>query len=674
MPLFHYSRWDGTQAVFAPDHDQVMDELADDLMAHGDVRRALRDLLQRGIRGPEGQRLEGLRDLLERLRSRRQETLEGHNLDSVLEDLNERLDDVLKTERQGIERRLDEVRQRLAQGGQDQARERLLQQLEEQAQRSRETLDNLPESLGGAVQELSGYEFMDPEAARKFQELLDLLKGRMVENFLQNLRQSLQGMGAQEIAGLREMLHALNQMLRERQAGGQPDFQGFMQRFGPFFGPDPPQTLEELLERMGRQMAQMQSLMDSLTPEQRQELQQLLDAALDEATAQELAQLAQALAGMFPTEELRRQYQFMGDEPVTLDQAMQLMGQLHSMDELERQLQEVTRRGGIEDLDPEQLEQLLGRGARRTLEELQRIARMLEEAGYLQRKGDKLELSPKGIRKIAQKALKELFIHLKKDRLGQHEAAQHGQGGELSGATRPFQLGDPLIELDLQRTVLNALQREGPGAPVKLHIQDFEVREMEHLTQTATCLLLDQSRSMGLFGSFHAAKRTSLALAALIQSQFSRDVLYIIGFSDYATEIKAEELPRVSWNAWVSGTNMHHALMLSRKLLSRHKNATRQVLMITDGEPTAHLEGNYSVFSYPPSYRTIQETLKEARLCTQERIIINTFMLEANAALQGFVDQLTRINGGRAFYTTPDQLGQYVLVDYVAHRKKRVSS
>ena len=187
-------------------------------------------------------------------------------------------------------------------------------------------------------------------------------------------------------------------------------------------------------------------------------------------------------------------------------------------------------------------------------------------------------------------------------------------------------------------------------------------------------MLLDQSRSMGLFGSFQAAKKVALALFALIHSQFPRDSMYVVGFSDYAREIKEEDLPAISWNPWVSGTNIHHALMLSRRLLSKEKGSTRQILLITDGEPTAHLEGDQSFFSYPPSAKTILETLKEARRCTQEDILINTFMLENSYQLMDFVGRMTRINRGRVFYSAPNRLGEYVLVDYVANRKKRVTA
>ena len=669
-----YSRWDGSQNVAGPDDDQLMEEMAEDLLNDGDVQHALRNLFRRGMRDREGNQLTGLREMLERLRNRRQQQLQHHNLDDIMDELKRRLDDILDTERQGMDRRLDEAAERREQAGDDDPTlDRLMERLREQVERNRETLDNLSESLAGATKELSEYEFMDPDAARKFKELMEMLQGRMMESVMQNMRQAMQGMTPEAMDALRQMLKDLNQMLREQAEGGQPDFQRFMEQHGGMFGPNPPQSLEELLEQMAQQMGQMQSLLDSMSPEQRQELQDLMESALDEQTAAELAQLGAMLSQLMPMDQFSQQYDFTGEDPLTLEQARDLMGQLQSMDELEREIQEATRRGDIDGLDLDAIETQLGEEARRDMERLQRIAKMLEEAGYVQMKGDRLELTPHGIRKIAQKALKEVFMHMLRDRLGTHDLFTTGRAGDLSGATKPYTFGDP-FDLALGRTISNALIRGGPGTPVHIQPNDFELVEREEISLSATVLLLDQSRSMGYFGSFQAAKRATFALAALIRSMFPRDALYIVGFSDYAVEINDEDIPRTSWNAWMSGTNMHHALMLSRKLLSRHKAATKQVIMITDGEPTAHLEGDRSFFDYPPHPRTIQETLKEVRRCTQERITINTFMLESNAYLLDFIDKLTKINRGRAFYTTPDRLGEYILVDYVGNRRKRITT
>ena len=671
MNTYRYSRWDGSQQVFELDEDSLMESLSDDILAHGDINRALRDLFQRGLRG-EGQRLEGLRDIKERLRQQRQQQLERHNLDSLMDDLKERLQDVIETERKGIDMRLAEARQQLDQAG-DQA-EHLkgpMRLLEERAQRSRETVDDLPHSVGGAIKELSDYDFMSPEARQKFQELLNTLKQQMMKNLFQGMRQQLEGMSKEKTEGLKNMIQALNQMLRDRTMGLDPDFEGFMEQYGHYFDPDRPTSLDELIEQLQRQMAAMQSLVNSMTPEMRRELESLMESAIDPELTDELAELGAQMYEMFPVDDLAQEYPFVGDESLTLDQAMELMGQLQDMDELERQVQRAMRSGNIEDIDLDRVEEILGEEARRQLEQLQRIIQQLEEAGYLKHQGDRLELTPRAVRKLAQQALREVFSELKKDRFGGHEVYYRGEGGEATGDTKQYEFGDP-FDIDLHRSLFNAVLREGPSVPVHMSPEDLEINRTEHLSQAATVVLLDQSRSMGIFDSFTAAKKVALALYWLIQSQYQRDYFCVIGFSDYAMEIKGEDLPEVTWNAWVSGTNMHHAFMLSRKLLSKQKVATKQILMITDGEPTAHLEDGRSYFSYPPSYRTIEETLKEVKRCTREGISINTFMLEANHYLMDFVDRMTRINRGRAFYTTPDHLGRYVMVDYLRSRRKRV--
>ena len=674
MDDFRYSRWDGTQQVFEPSEEDVMEEIADDLMGHGDLMRSLRSLFQRGMQDPSGQRMQGLRDMLQRLREQRQEQLGRYNLDSVLDDIKERLSNIEETERQGIDRRVEEARQQQSQSPPDEAaqREQLMRMLEERAARNRERLDNLPDSPAGAIRELNDYDFMDPEAQRQFQELMDLLKQRVLENTFQDLRQQIQNMTPEDMAAMRQMLRDLNRMLQDRMSGQEPDFQGFMDRYGEMFGDDPPQDLDELMEQLQSRMGQAQSLMNSMSPEMRQELQQLMEGALDAETMSEMAQLSSAMSRMFPPDEMANRYPFLGEDSLTYDEAMELMGQLQSMDELEGQIREATRRGNLDDLDLDEVQELLGDDARRDLEQLQRIARMLEEAGYVTRKGNRLELTPKGIRRIGQKAMKDIFAQIKRDRIGQHQMYMRGAGGERYGDTKQYEFGDP-FDLHLERTIRNALLNRGGGTPVKISPEDFEVHVPEHSAQASTVLLLDQSRSMGMHGSFVAAKKVAMALSTLIRTQFPRDRLYIVGFSDYAVEISEEELAQVTWNDWQSGTNMHHALMLSRKLLAKDKGGTRQILMVTDGEPTCHLEGDYSYFSYPPSYQTIRETLKEVRRCTQEGITINTFMLESSAYLVDFVDRMMRINRGRAFYSGPGNLGEYVLVDYMSNRRRRIA-
>ena len=670
---YRYSQWDGTQQIFDIDASEVMDALSDDLLQQGDIMRALRELLRNGMQNRDGAQMPSLRQLAEQLKDRRRQQLQQSNLDSVVDDLKARLDSILRTERDGIRKRLDDAAAQpepsdMAGKEQQRALNRLLQQ---RAQRNLDRLDELPDSIGGQIQGLTDYEFMDEDARRQFQELLDLLKSQAAQNISQQMRDQMQNMSPEQMDAMRQMMQDLNQMLRDRLEGRRPDFDGFMQKWGPMFGDHPPQSLDELMEQIQQQLAQMQSLMDSLSPGARRELQDALESALDPRLADEMSEFASLMQSLLPPDDLARQYPFLGDNDLTLEQAMDAMREMQSLDRLEQSLQQAMRSGNLDDVDPEQLAELLGEDARRAWEELDRLRQLLKDAGYITGDDD-LRLTARGIRRIGQKAMREVFQQLKKDRMGNHDLDTRGAGGDLLGDTKPYEFGDPL-QLDLQATVKNAVVRGGPQVPVRLRPDDFEIYRNEHLTRAATIVLLDQSRSMGLFNNWSAAKKVTLALFALIRQQYPRDTLHVVGFSDYAHELQEEDLAGLTWNNWVSGTNLHHALLLSRKLLSREKGGTRQIMVITDGEPTAHLEGGQSYFAYPPSYRTELETLKEVRRCTQEGIIINTFMLENSYQLVNFVDRMTRINRGRAFYSSSENLGEYMLVDYITNRRKRVA-
>ena len=670
---YRYSRWDGSQQIFDLDANELMDKLSDELLKDGDLMSALRELLRNGLQNREGQQMTGLRDLMEQLKNRRRQQLQQHNMDSVVDDLKERLEEILQTERQGIDRRLSDAREQIEQSPETDRElpESLYNLLQQRADRNREKLDNLPDSLGGQIQELMEYDFIDPEAQRLFQELLDRLKSQMAQNMSQQMRQQLEGMSPEQMAAMQEMLRQLNEMMRDKMSGREPDFDGFMQQFGPMFGDHPPQSFDQLMEMLQQQLAQMQSLLDSMSPEARRELEDALMSALQPGLQQEMAEFAGLMEQLMPMDDLRRQYPFLGDDSLTMEQAMEMMRQFQDLDQLEQSLQQALRTGNLEDVDPDKLAELLGEEARRAWEELDRLRQMLKEAGYITGDDDP-QLTARGIRRIGQKALREVFVHLKKDRMGNHELDTRGAGGDLLGETKPYEFGDP-FQLDLQSTVKNAIVRGGPQVPVRISPQDFEIYRNEHMTRAATIVLLDQSRSMAMFNNWPAAKKVTLALFALIRTQYPRDTLHVVGFSDYAREIKEEDLAKITWNNWTSGTNLHHALMLSRNLLAKEKGGTRQILVITDGEPTAHLENGRSYFNYPPSHRTELETLKEVKRCTQEGIIINTFMLENNYQLVNFVDRMTRINQGRAFYSSSENLGEYILVDYMTNRKKRVT-
>jgi uncharacterized protein with von Willebrand factor type A (vWA) domain len=646
MPLNRYSRWDGTQKIDL-DADDLMAAMADDLLHDGDPWRAMRRLMQQGARKPEGGRMPGLKDLLEKLRRQKQERMQRYDLGSSMEDIKKKLEDVIKTEREGVKQRMPEGQERT---GREQK------------------LDALPPDPAGQLRELQKYDFVDPEAKRKFEELLNSLRQQMMQPMFGAMQQALQGLTPQDLKAMREMMQDLNRMLRQKAEGEEPDFDAFKEKWGDRF--PGVENLDQLIEQMGRQMAAMQSLMQSLSPEQRKQLDEMMRSLMlqDERLEAQMRQLAMNLSEFLPLDEMAQRYPFQGDEEVSLQEAMRLMEELQQLDELEREIRGVRALEDLEGVDPQKVEQLLGPEAAEDLQRLQEMTKRLEEAGYLHREGDELSLTARAIRKIADQALRDVFAVLKRDRIGGHAIQRRGAGGDQTDETKAYEFGDPFL-LDLKETVINALERTGPGTPVRLAPNDFEVYRTELRTQAATVVMLDMSRSMLNNGYFLPAKKVALALSALIRGQFPRDALYIVGFSLYARKFTAEQLPTLSWSEWNIGTNMHAGFLLSRQLLARHQGGNKQILMVTDGEPTAHLEGGVADFNYPPTERTLRETLKEVERCTRERITINTFMLEQSPWLVGFVEQMAKINHGRAFLSAPDKLGEYVVVDFVRSRR-----
>jgi uncharacterized protein with von Willebrand factor type A (vWA) domain len=594
-----------------------------------------------------GPQMPGLQDLLQQLRKRRQQQLDRYDLGSALEDIKKKLEQVVKTEREGV-RRMPEGQER--------------------SQHERQ-LDQLPQNPAGQIKQLQDYDFVDPEAERQFKELLQSLQQQMLQPFLSGMKQSLEGMSAQDMQRMREMLRDLNRMLRDKLQGDEPDFQSFKDKWGDHF--PGVESFDQLMEQIGRQMAQMQSMLQSMSPEQRRQLDEMMRSLFlkDERLEAEMRQLGMQLSEALPLDEMARQYRFRGDDELNMREAMQLMEDLQQMEELEQQVRRAQNPKDIDKIDPAAVERLLGPEAARDLERLREIAKKLEEAGYLERQGDRLRLTARAIRKIGDKALHDVFAHLKRDRFGRHAVEHRGAGGDRTDEAKRYEFGDPFL-LDLKETLMNAVERKGPGTPVKLAPDDFEVFRTELQTQAATVVMLDMSRSMLNNGLFLPAKKVALALHALLRSQFPRDTLHILGFSLYAREFTAEQLPGLSWSEWNIGTNMHHGFQIARQLLGRHKGPNKQVIMVTDGEPTAHMEGGEAQFAYPPTRHTFQETLKEVERCTREGITINTFMLEESRTLMAFVEQMARINRGRAFFAAPDRLGEYVLVDYVRNKRR----
>jgi uncharacterized protein with von Willebrand factor type A (vWA) domain len=472
------------------------------------------------------------------------------------------------------------------------------------------------------------------------------------------------------------MVRDLNQLIRERIGGREPDVREFLSKHGRFF--PGAQTFDDIIDQLAQRMAAMQSLLRSMSPEQRAELESMMEALLrDDRLLIDLQELASNLDLLLPG-GLGDRVRFDGDESLSLDGALAQIGRLQALERMEDSLTDIDGPGDLGRIDRAELRDLLDDAAVRDLDALDDLARRLEEAGYLTRDGDRLELTPRGSRKIGQKVLDDLFARLQRDAFGGHRVDRAGRGGERDETTKRYEFGDP-FHLDLRATLTNALARE-ENAPVRrgargvqLTPDDFEVYRTELLTRTATVLLVDMSRSMLLRGCFLAAKKVAVALDTLIRTQYPRDHLSVIGFAYYAREIRPGALAELTWHGYEYGTNLQHGLLLARRILAREAAANKEIVVITDGEPTAHFEDGQVEFSYPPTRRTITETLREVQRCTKEGITINTFMLERSRALTEFVAHMTKLNRGRAFYSTPERLGEYVLVDFVGRRSKHVS-
>jgi uncharacterized protein with von Willebrand factor type A (vWA) domain len=659
-----YSRWDGTQVGFELDADDVMAQLNDDLLYHGDLNAALRKMLQEGFKDRDGQDVAGIRELLEQLRQKREDTLDKYDLGGVYDEIAQELRDLVEQERQALEAMVQE-----AQKSNDQRRQ---ETAESSAANKNMQLDFMPQDLAGQVKELQNYDFQSEEAQQRFNDLMDKLKQQLMDQQLKQMTKSVNDMTPEDMARMKDMFSSLNELMEKRQRGEDTpeDFQEFKDKFGDFF-PGDPQTLDELMEQMAQQMAAAQQMLNSMSPEQRAQLQALSDQLLEDMDLRwQIEQLGQNLQQAFPQMGWGQGYGFEGDQPVGMGQAMGLMQELGNIDSLENLLRNATNPGALADVDFDAARDLLGETGAKALDKLSELTKMLEKAGLIEQKDGRLELTPKGLRRVGANALDELFSKLAKDKLGRHEMVRTGIGQERTYDTKPYEFGDP-FNLSIEKTVRNAIRRTGGGTPVRLTPDDFEIEQTETLVRSSTVLMLDLSLSMPMRDNFLSAKKVAMALYSLISSQFPRDFLGIVGFSETAREIKPEKLPEVSWD-FVYGTNMQHAFVLSRKMLAK-QTGTKQIIMITDGEPTAHILANGEpFFSYPPVRETINATLTEVVRCTRDNITINTFMLDATSYLKAFVERITEMNKGRAFFTTPETLGDYVLVDFI-EQKRRMS-
>ena len=661
---FSYSRWDGTQTGFDLDGDHLFEQLADDLLYHGDVNSAMRRLMAEGMRDRSGRRMAGIKEMLERLRERRRRLLDQHDLGGVFDDIAEALRDVVRTEREALGE-LAERAAAAAEAGDDRRAELAARAA---AEKNAE-LDMLPPGLGGQIKALDGYDFESDEAGRRFEELVEGLREQFMQQFVDRLAGELGAASPEQMARMKDMLAELNQMSARRAEGGTPDFAGFMERCGDFF-PENPESLDELLEAMARRMAAAQALFDSMSPAQRGRLQALSDQLLSDMDLQwQVSELERNLRQAFPQSGWGRRHDFGGADALDFGSAVEVMSELGDIDQLESLLRGAASPGALAEADAVTARELLGADAAESLRRMAEAARMLSEAGLINTREGRFELTPRAIRRIGRGSLREIFARLSLDKLGGHSVRRSGAGHERRHETKPYAYGDP-FNLSIPKTIRNAVTRAGGGVPVRLSPDDFEVERTERQVRSATVLMLDLSLSMPMRGNFLPAKKVAMALHALISTRYPRDFLRVVTFSEAAREFRPEKLPELSWD-YVYGTNMQHGFMLARRILAR-QTGTKQIIMITDGEPTAHITAaGEPFFGYPPTRETVSRTLAEVARCTRDGIRINTFMLDAAPHLTDFVERLSQMNGGRAFFTTSRTLGDYLLVDFVEQKRKQ---
>jgi uncharacterized protein with von Willebrand factor type A (vWA) domain len=660
MPAkFTYSRWDGSQRGFDIDAESLLGELADDLLYHGDVNSALRKLMQDGMRDINGDRIAGMREMMERLREKRESIQERGDLGGVFSEIADELNDVVDEERHAVDNYTTEAK--------NSGDQRRAEMAEQSAMERNFRLDMLPADLAGKIAELQHYDFQSKQAQERFEQLIEKLREQLMQQHLDQMSGEMQKLTPADMQRMKDMMSELNAMLERRQQGEDPKFEEFMKNFGDFF-PENPETLDELLEIMAQRMAAAQAMLNSMTPEQRAQMQQLSEQLLEDMDLRwQMDQLSKNLQSMFPRAGWQKSYDFSGQDPLGFAEAMQSMQELSELDQLENLMKNAANPAALAEADLDRVRELLGEDSAKSLEKLSQLTQMMKDAGLIDQSDGRLQLTPRGIRQLGAKALQDLFGNLSKDMIGQHQIDKIGTGHERANDTKPYEFGDS-FRLDLHGTLRNALRRGGPGLPIKLSQDDFEIERMEHSTRSSTVLLLDLSLSMPMRDNFLPAKKVAMALHHLISSQFPRDYLGVVGFGATARELAAERIPEVSWD-FSYGTNMHHAFTLARKLLAR-QTGNKQIIMITDGEPTAHVMSSGEIFfNYPPVRETVEITLREALRCTKEAIRINTFMLDADNGLRHFIEQLTKINGGRAFFTSPETLGDYVLVDYLEHKR-----
>ncbi|MFT4286482.1 vWA domain-containing protein [Nocardioides sp.] len=639
-----YQRYDGGDPLAPPvDLAEALDAIGEDVMAGYSPERAMREFLRRG-----GRDQIGLDELARQVAEKRRRLLDRHHLDGTLAEVRELLDKAVLEERKQL------------------ARDAMMDDADRAFREMR--LDGLSPSTAAAVSELSSYDWQSREAREAYEQIKDLLGRELLDQRFAGMKQALENATDEDRAAINQMLEDLNELL-EKHARGEDtpqDFQEFMARHGQFF-PESPRNIEELLDALARRAAAAQRMLNSMSAEQRQELMELSAQAFGSpALMAQLSRLDGNLQSLRPGEDWGGSAEFGGEQGLGLGDGTGVLQDLAELDQLADQLSQSYAGSRLDDLDLDALARQLGSEAAVDARTLQELERALRDSGTLERGSDgNLRLTPKAMRQLGKALLKDVAQRMN-GRQGQRDVRRSGAAGDLSGATRAWEYGDT-EPWDIPRTLTNAVVR-GERAPVRLHLEDIEVQETEDRTQAAVALLVDTSFSMAMDGRWVPMKRTALALHTLIRSRFRGDDLKLIGFGRHAETMEIEQLTALDAR-WDKGTNLHHGLLLANRHFRKHPSAQPVLLIVTDGEPTSHLEANGEVsFAYPPTMRTIALTVSELENSRRLGAQTTFFRLGEDPGLARFVDSMARRVEGRVVAPELDDLGAAVVGSYLGSR------
>jgi uncharacterized protein with von Willebrand factor type A (vWA) domain len=643
------------------DIEELLAHLADDFMESGDLDEAMDRLLREGYVNDEGERIDGLRELLEQTRRRRRELEQQADPEGEMQRYRDWLNDIEAIEGRELDQLLDE-----AETSGDDRRQEVTRDLVDQKKMQRELMsDRLAERLG----EYRNYDFVSSEAREEFEEMMSELERDVLDTYFQQSKEFMGRPDPEELARMREMMDALSTMIEQDRRGEEidPSFESFMEKFGDFF--PGAESLEDVIRMMAERAAAAEAMFNSLSSEQQGELRAMFDQMMQDMDLNfSMNRLVSNLRMATPNIDWNQAHRMRGRSGSPFSQVASVAEQLGELRGLEEFLGQSRPAQSLPEVDIEAVRRNLGDDAARHVQRLQKALQGLKDQGFIDRTSNQLKLSAKGIRKIGQIALRDLFKQLRDSpTIGGHPVATLARGGDREETAKPWEPGEPFA-LHLPRTLRNALLRQGPGTPVRLHPDDFEVEEYEATRRSATVFAIDLSLSMAMRGNLVPAKKMVLALTQLIRSKFPRDFVAVVGFGEKAQELKIEDIPALTID-YNYGTNLQHALALGRFLL-RNERGERQVVVVTDGEPTAHLTASGEpFFSWPPVHETLEKTMAEVLRCTKAGITINTFALDIERSQFPFVEQIAKVNGGRLFYTDVDDLGTYALDDFVKHRR-----